>query len=106
MKKIFACIMIALSLVTFNPAQSMAANESTPTSIPVPNAANAAKVTVLVNRLNEIDAMDKSSMSSAEKKVLRKEVRGIKKEIQRAGGGVYLSVGALLLVIILLIVLL
>jgi hypothetical protein len=106
MKKLFACIMIVSTLVTFNPIQSMAATESTPTSTPAPSAANVAKVTVMVNRLNEIKAMDKSSMSSSEKKALRKEVRVIKREIQRSGGGVYLSVGALLLIIILLIVLL
>jgi hypothetical protein len=106
MKKLLVCVMTVSALLTFNPSQSMAAVEATPTSTPVPNAADAAKVNVMVNRLNEIDAMDKSNMSASEKKVLRKEVRVIKKEIQRSGGGVYLSVGAILLIVILLIVLL
>lgn len=106
MKKLIVCIMTVSTLLTFNPTQSMAAKEATPTSTPVPNAADAAKINVMVNRLNEIDAMDKSSMTASEKKVLRKEVRVIKKEIQRSGGGVYLSVGAILLIVILLIVLL
>ena len=100
-------MMTISALSIFNPTQSMAAKEATPTSTPTSSSpADVAKVNAMVNRLNEIDAMDKSSMSASEKKVLRKEVRGIKKEIQRSGGGVYLSVGALLLVIILLIVLL
>jgi hypothetical protein len=98
--------MTVSTLLTFNPTQSMAAAEATPTSTPASNAANVAKINVMVNRLNEIDAMDKSSMTASEKKVLRKEVRAIKKEIKRDGGGVYLSVGAILLIVILLIVLL
>ena len=106
MKKIITCIVIVSALLTFNPGQSKAATEVTTTTTPVPNAEDVAKVQVMVNRLHEIDAMDKSNMSASEKKVLRKEVRGIKRDIERASGGVYLSVGALLLVIILLIVLL
>ena len=106
MKKLLVCVMTVSALLTFNPSQSMAAAEATPTSTPVPNAAVEAKINVMVNRINEIDAMDKSNMTASEKRVLRKEVRGIKKEIQRDGGGVYLSVGAILLIVILLIVLL
>lgn len=105
MKKLIACIMTAFLLLTFNPIQSLAATEATPTSVPVTNA-DAAKVKLMEIRLNEIDAMDKSNLSASEKKSLRKEVRGIKRDIKESGGGVYVSVGALLLIIILLIVLL
>jgi hypothetical protein len=105
MKKLLVCIMTVTSLLTFNPNQSMGATKTNPPSTE-PSAATVAKINVMVNRLNEIDAMDKSTLSASEKKELRKEVRVIKKEIKRSGGGVYLSVGALLLIIILLIVLL
>lgn len=105
MKKLLACIMTASILLTFNPIQSVAATEATPTSVPATNA-DAAKVKVMETRLNEIDAMDKSNLSASEKKSLRKEVRAIKRDIKEAGGGVYVSVGALLLIIILLIILL
>ena len=105
MKKLIVCIMTVAALSTFSPHQSMAAKEAIPTSTPVPNPADAARVNAMVNRLNEIDALDKSKMSSSEKKVLRKEVRVIKREIQRSGGGVYISVGVLLLIIILLLIL-
>lgn len=98
--------MTVSTLLTFSPAQSMTSTSVTPTSTPVPSAADVEKINVMVNRLHEIDAMDKSTMSSSEKKVLRKEVRVIKKEIQRSGGGVYVSVGALILIILLLIILL
>jgi len=95
--------MAAVLLLSFNPTQSMAA-EATPTSTPVANPADVEKVNVMIKRLNEIDAMDKSNLSASEKKVLRKEVRGIKREIQRSTG-VYISVGVLLLIIIILILL-
>src|SRR6478752_310776 len=104
MKKLFACIMTASILLTINPTQSVAA-EVNPTSAPTTNIVNAEKVNAMVNRLNEIDAMDKSNLNAFEKKELRKEVRTIKRDIKR-DSGVYVSVGALLLIIILLIVLL
>jgi hypothetical protein len=60
----------------------------------------------LINRLDEINAMDKSKLTSSEKKQLRKEARSTKKEIQEVGGGVYISAGAIILILILLIILL
>jgi hypothetical protein len=65
-----------------------------------------AKSEVLILRLNEIKSMDKSTMTSAEKKTLRNEVKTIKQEIAKTSGGVYLSVGAILLIVLLLILLL
>jgi hypothetical protein len=96
-------VMTVCVLLTLNPIQSLAATEVTPTL--VPTNAVAEKVKLMETRLNEINAMDKSNMSASEKKVLRKEVRTIKRDIKNSGG-VYVSVGALLLIIILLIVLL
>lgn len=60
----------------------------------------------LISRLEEIKAMDKSNMSSVEKKALRKEVRSIKQSLKEVGGGVYLSVGAIIIIVLLLILLL
>ena len=61
---------------------------------------------ILVSRLNEIQALDKSSLTFSEKKELRKEVRSIKSQLREIGGGVYLSVGAIIIIILLLIILL
>ncbi len=69
-------------------------------------AVDQAKVAQITTRLNEIKAMDKSELSSSEKKELRKELKGLKKEMATAKGGVYLSVGAIIIVILLLILLL
>ncbi|MEW5677185.1 hypothetical protein ABGT15_12800 [Flavobacterium enshiense] len=60
----------------------------------------------LVNRLKEIRAMDKSDLSRAERKALRKEVKEIKNELALNHQGVYLSVGAIIIIILLLILLL
>jgi hypothetical protein len=59
----------------------------------------------LERRLEEIKAMDHKTLSSSEKRALRKEVRSIKKEMKEISGGVYISVGALLLIILLIILL-
>ena len=65
-----------------------------------------AEATVLINRLDEINAIDKSSLNSTDKQLLRKEVRSIKSQLSDMSGGVYLSVGAILLIALLLIILL
>jgi hypothetical protein len=61
----------------------------------------------IMNRLIEIRDMDKSNLTSSEKKALRKEVKEIKKEARAdKGHGVYLSVGAIIIIVLLLILLL
>jgi chemotaxis signal transduction protein len=101
MKKLWACIAVLLS-VTFTPIQSNA--EKNPISISVTDV-NSAEVKVLINRVNEINAMDRSAMSPAEKKEIRKELRAIKREVNKHSGGyVYISGGLLILIIILLII--
>ncbi len=60
----------------------------------------------LLQRLEDIKSMNKSELTASEKKDLRKEVKGIKKEMKVIKGGVYLSVGAIIIVILLLILLL
>lgn len=64
------------------------------------------RVQQLTTRLQEIRSMKASSLSRAEKQTLRKEVKDIKKEMKTIKGGVYLSVGAILIVALLLILLL
>lgn len=60
----------------------------------------------LLLRLENIRDMNKSELTNSEKRNLRKEVKGIKKEMKVLSGGVYLSVGAIIIVILLLILLL
>ena len=65
-----------------------------------------AQLEKITSRVEEIKAMDKSHMSKAERKELRKELKEMKKEARAMGGGVYLSVGAIIIIILLLILIL
>lgn len=66
-----------------------------------------ARVAAIVKRVEEIKAMDKSALSRTERKELRKELRSLSKEARVFGrGGIYLSVGAILIIILLLILIL
>ena len=60
----------------------------------------------LIQRLEEIKAMDKSNLTRADKKNLRKEVRSIKEELRTTGNGVYLSIGAIIIILLILILIL
>jgi len=60
----------------------------------------------ITNRVEEIKAMDKSNLSKAERKELRKELKEMKQQARAMGGGVYLSVGAIIIIILLLILIL
>lgn len=109
MKKLTLRLMILILSLTVVP-NIMLANtpdpiEKTSTLAP-PNAEVPAEVQKLYDRLEEIKAMDKSEMTRAEKKALRKEVRAIKSELRTTSSGVYLSVGAIIIIILLLILLL
>ena len=46
-----------------------------------------------------------SKLKSSDKKELRKEARSIKRELKDISGGVYISAGALIVILILLIIL-
>jgi len=93
-------------LMVYNPLTSIATSNNTPSSLVDPNPVIADKAKTLVLRLNEIKAMDKSDMKSSEKKALRKEVRSIKRELQTMGSGLYISLGAVIIIALLLILLL
>jgi len=92
--------------LTFLPLQASVETKKDPSSLVVPTAEESDAAKALENRLGEIKAMDMENMKAAEKKNMRKEVREIKRELRETSGGVYLSVGAIILIAVLLIVLL
>jgi hypothetical protein len=57
------------------------------------------------SRLAEIKAMDFKSMSKEEIKEIKAEMKEMKAEARATGNGVYLSVGAIIIIILLLILL-
>ncbi|HVX48588.1 MAG TPA: hypothetical protein VHB48_00470 [Chitinophagaceae bacterium] len=58
------------------------------------------------SRLEEIKHMDKTNLTREERRELKHEVKGMRKEAKAMGGGVYLSVGAILIIILVLILIL
>jgi hypothetical protein len=97
-------MILMVSLLTFS-TPLLAAEKST-TPIENNTAEAPAAVKVMLNRLDEIKAMDKSELNSSDKKELRKEVRAIKASLRASNNGVYLSVGAIIIIVLLLILLL
>jgi len=107
MKKVSLVVMALFMSLAFYPLQSSAATSKKvePTTV-VANPAESAEAKALFSRLEQIEKMDKTNMKGSEKKVLRKEVRSIKKQLDAMGGYVYLSAGAIILIILLVIILL
>lgn len=104
-KKLTPIVLVAF-LAIATPLQSMASLIKTEIVNSADKEAVAARSTILINRMNEIKAMDKSNLNSSEKKELRTELKTMKREMKVMSGGVYLSVGAIIIVILLLILLL
>lgn len=64
------------------------------------------KLEQLTNRVEEIRSMDKSELSRQDKRALRSELKQMKSEANAiSNGGVYLSITALLVIVILLLIL-
>ncbi len=106
MKKLLVCIMAIFLSLTFIPIQLNAMTESNRPPIAATKSIEPFNASASLARLDEINALDKSHMSSSEKRQLRKEVRSIKKSYNQVNGGVYLSVGAIIIIVLLLILLL
>lgn len=103
MKKILVYLMLTSLIVPFGANHAKADIMPVPISRPISAETEAA---ILLTRLYEIDAMDKSSLGFAEKKALRKEVRHINSQLNELGNGVYISVGAIIIILLILIILL
>jgi hypothetical protein len=106
MKKLTLSLMTVLMLLSFIPTQASAGTSPEKITLADPNSAEAKEANVLINRLYEIKAMDMHKMNSAEKKGLRKEVKSIKSHLKTLSGGVYLSAGAIIIILLILILIL
>jgi hypothetical protein len=112
MKKITLCLMATCLLLTFLPLKSNAATTDETSSVVVSKpaesveAAEAEEAQALLLRLDEIKAMDKSNLTSSDKKDLRNEVLLIRENLKDIGGGVYISGAAVLIILIVLLIVL
>ncbi len=111
MKKIllFTLIMIftmgaPIAFATVADPKATAENAAVP--VKTENKLSEEELSRLTKRVEEIRNMDKTNMTAKEKRGLKKELKEIKTNVRKDGGGVYIGVGTLILIIILLIVLL
>ena len=116
--------MTALLLLSFVPTQVKAANDTKTVSVATAKTIETTDAAAQLARLEEINAMDKSTLNRSEKKELRNEVRAIKSDQdgrgrryhdgrngrnydgRHGGGTVYIMGGTGLLIIVLIIILL
>ncbi len=103
-KTIFIALLTIFSLSASN--VFAAAKTSTSTASATENKLSEEEMSNYRNRVEEIRDMDKSELTSSEKKELRSELKDIKETMHRSGGYIYIGGGTLILIIILLIILL
>ena len=105
----YTAILALLLTVTLTNVHASTTDETTPKKEKVADmteAQKAARLEEIKSRVNEIRAMDKSELTKAERKALKKELKDMNKEARTMKGGVYLSVGAIIIIILLLILIL
>jgi hypothetical protein len=99
-------IIICLTIVQPTKVFSASINNNKITTIIEEEPSEHAKA--LLMRLFEIKNMDKTALSNSDKKALRKELRGMKKEMKASCGldsKVYISVGAIIIILLLILIL-
>lgn len=89
---LFLCIQLSPANAEKNPAKEL-------------THAQQIRLTEMENRLEEIKAMDFKSMSKNEIKEIKTEMKEMKAEARATGNGVYLSIGAIIIILLLLILL-
>ena len=116
MKKTVLAIMAVFVIIIYFPNLVRGETEQAPVAVVATSPVTTVDASVLTARVEAIKAMDFSTLNSTEKKELRKELRVIKTDLKKSNkrdeyathgnGGIYLSVGAIILVVLLLILVL
>ena len=101
-KTIFIAIMM---IFTLSATTTFAGKTDLKSTAPVAteNKLSAEEVALLTKRVEEIRGMDKSEMTSTEKRELRKESKGIKENVRKNGEVIYISGGTLLLIVLIIV---
>lgn len=110
MKKSILFVLIMIFSLSASTAFATKADPNTnPDNLAVPgkteNKLSEEELSRLTRRVEEIRDMDKTDMTGKEKRELRKELKGIKENVRKADGVVYIGAGTLILIIILVILL-
>jgi hypothetical protein len=101
MKKVLFLLLTVLMIASQTYAQTEGPSVS---EVSIETLNNTPDVAVLEARLHEIKDMDRSNLSKDEKRALREEVRSIRTELINSNQGVYISFGALVIIILLLVI--
>jgi hypothetical protein len=105
----FLSFVLALSFaVAVVPASAASGNKEIQAAVAgMSEAQRQARAEQIKLRVEEIKSMDKSQLTSAEKKELRSEMKMMRKEAKAmGGGGIYISLAGILIIILLLIIIL
>ncbi len=110
MKKAKSGLLISILLLLLTPTHSDAKTKVNPFKLLKDKTEISADAKAMIIRVDEIRDMDFSKMSPVEKKELRAEVKMLKSDLQaqqlNSNGGVYISVGAAIIIVLLLILIL
>jgi peptidoglycan hydrolase CwlO-like protein len=101
-KTIFIAILMIFTMVSTSTFANKAGTKSV-APVATENKLSAEEISSMNKRVEEIRSMDKSEMTSSEKRELRKESKGIKENVRRSGEVIYISGGTLLLIILIII---
>jgi hypothetical protein len=105
-KTIFFVLVMIFSLSAF---AAKTDPKTSPDNVAVPNKTenklSDEEISRLTKRVEEIRDMDKTGMAVKEKRALKKELKGIKENVRKNGGVIYISAGTLVLIIILVLLL-
>ncbi len=104
MKKYSISLGAALLMLSIIPVSLRAGTEPKTETIKTTDKVENAAAAASLARLYEIKAMDLKSMNAVQKKALRTEVHALKSNLKKEGG-VYLSVGAIIIIALILILL-
>lgn len=101
MKKLFIPLFVAAAMLTS--ANTMAFDKKEKVEI---SEKDQKRIVEISNRVEEIRKMNKSNLSFSERKALKTELKQIKNEANKlGGGGIYISATAILIIILLIIIL-
>lgn len=106
MKKLIFGTMALFMILAISPVKATAVKEDPKVSVTATKTTVSPEATALLVRLDEIKATDLSDMNAVQKKNLRKEERAIKSQLNDMGSGLYISAGALIVILLLVIILL
>ncbi len=104
--KLAFCSLLALNATISNADNSLSKTIASETVVGKTKISTQQQANTLVKRVYEIRKIDINTLSKAEKSDLRNELLNIQEQLNNpAAGGIYISAGALILIIILLIIL-